>query len=336
MRKALAAIAAILLTLAGALLWRHYNPPPAPPTYSETRWLMGTQVTITIAGLDADSAKAAAAGAFEPMERVDAEMARRPGTKLDALNKSGEGEASKEMFEVVAAGLAWAARSGGAFDPTVGAFVDLWAVESGPHPPPTESAIREARRSTGWRKVSLGGVSRRISTGSTLLELGGIAKGYAVDLAAKELSASGAGGFIVDAGGDIALSGTKSGSPWKVGVQDPRDGTRLYRAVTPRTGALVTSGDYERYFEWEGVRYPHIIDPATGIPSRAVRSATVWAEKAVDADALATAICVLGAEKGLKLVAENPPAQALVIDGEGKAWESPGFATVASSSAPLR
>lgn len=332
MKKALVALAFLALTLVSALLWRRINPPPPQPPYVETRWLMGTQAAITISGLPEEKAKTAAQAAFAHMERIDARMARRPGTPLNELNTKGEGTVSKELLEVLTSGLSWAEKSGGAFDPTVGALVDLWAVESGPHPPPPQMAVDAAKARVGWRKAAVDAATMRVDTGGTILELGGIAKGYAIDLAASELAGSGAVGFIVDVGGDLALAGARNSMAWRVGLQNPREPASLFRVLTPKAGAIVTSGDYERYFEWEDERYSHIIDPFTGVPAKKVRSATVWAEKAMDADALATAICVMGAEEGLKLVAANPPAQALVIDSEGKVWESPGFSQVAPTA----
>lgn len=332
MKKALAALLFLALTLGSALLWRWIYPPPPLPPYVETRWLMGTQAAITISGLSEEKARTAAQAAFAHMERVDAMMARRPGTPLDELNTKGEGTVSRELLEVLTSGLAWAQKSGGAFDPTVGALVDLWAVESGPHPPPPQVAVDAAKARAGWRKAAADAATMRVDTGGTILELGGIAKGYAIDLAASELARSGAEGFIVDVGGDLALAGARNDINWRVGLQNPREPASLYKVLTPKAGAIVTSGDYERYFEWAGERYSHIIDPSTGIPAKKVRSATVWAKKAMDADALATAVCVMGAEEGLKLVAANPPAQALVIDHEGKVWESPGFPLAAPSA----
>lgn len=335
MTKALAAALALALAVAAFIFIgrKADTPPPPPPPYVETRWLFGTQVTVTLAGLSPEAAKNASAKAFAPMEAVDGAFARRAGTLLDALNRAGSLAVSPELFGVAKRALFWAGETGGAFDPTVGALVDLWAVESGPHKPPERQEIEKTLGRTGWRKVSLDEGSLRIETGATLLELGGIAKGFALDEAAAALKASGARDFIVDAGGDLVLSGSKNGSPWRVGVRDPRSGTALSRVLFPASGAIVTSGDYERFFEWEGVSYSHIIDPATGFPAQGVRSATVWAENAMDADALATAVCVLGAEKGLALVAAHPPSEAYVIYASGVSRETPGFAKVAPEAA---
>jgi thiamine biosynthesis lipoprotein len=168
-----------------------------------------------------------------------------------------------------------------------------------------------------------------VNLNGTALDLGGIAKGFAVDRAAGALRAAGADNFVVNAGGDLRVSGTKNGKPWRIGIQDPRAPDRLLRVVTPREGAFVTSGDYERYFLWEGERYHHILDPRTGRPARGCRSVTVWTRHGIDADALATAAFVLGPAEGLALLERLEEVEGLVVDDAGGELATSGFAAVA-------
>jgi thiamine biosynthesis lipoprotein len=301
---------------------------PEPPR-SETRFLMDTLVTVTLWGVAEQPAQRAWDAAFAALEDVDREMARIPGTPLWRLDQAGHGEVSSGLGEVLQASLEWAARSGGAFDPTVAPLLDLWNVLEGPHPPPSPEAIQEGLDRVGWRRVRWNPATRTVDLGGTAVDLGGIAKGWAIDRAVAALGEAGARDFIVDAGGDLYVSGSKGGAPWRVGIQHPRDPDAFLRKVNPAEGALVTSGDYERAYEWEGVRYHHILDPRTGYPARGCQSVSVWATTATRADAMATAVFVLGPEKGLALLESEPGAEGLVVDAAGRVQETSGFARVA-------
>jgi thiamine biosynthesis lipoprotein len=291
---------------------------------------MDTMVSVSVAHEDPEAAKAAMSVAFGEMERVDKEMARIEGTPLWALNKAGKGVVSPDTAAVLDAALRAARTMGGAFDPTMAAVIDLWKVKSGPHAPPTQEEIDRARAATGWQRISMdsGG---NVELNGVAIDLGGIAKGYAVDLAAKALREAGFENFLVNAGGDLYLSGDKNGKPWKVGLQHPRNTDQVF-PVTPKNGGLVTSGDYERYFEWEGERYHHIFSPATGSPADAgCVSVTVWADTAMRADILATVAFVLGPEKGLALLEKEEGVEGLIIDAGLAEIVTSGFDAVVSS-----
>ena len=236
---------------------------------------------------------------------------------------------------MLAAALDWSRRTGGAFDPTTAALLDLWDILSGPHPPPSPEQLAAARQEVGWRRLVLSADHRRVDLGGTALDLGGIAKGYAIDRAAQALRRSGVRDFLVNAGGDLFVAGSKGGDPWRVGIQHPRSPEELLQVVSPVDGALVTSGDYERSFTWEGTLYHHILDPRSGEPARDCQSVTVWAATAIDADALATAVFVLGPAEGLALVEGQPDAEALVVTAAGEVRESSGFRRVVPA-APRR
>jgi len=146
------------------------------------------------------------------------------------------------------------------------------------------------------------------------LDLGAAAKGYAVDRMVAVLEKFGVAAGLIDAGGDIRYWGEKpDGRPWVFGVQHPRYPERYIEVEDLGLAAIATSGDYEQYFEWEGKRYHHLLDPTTGYPARTCISATVWASTAMDADILSTAVFVLGPERGLELVAGLQGVEALVF-----------------------
>jgi len=302
---------------------------PGAEPFTETRFLMDTLVTVTVWGTPEPDARAAEERAFAALAAVDQEMARVEGTPLWELNRAGGGRVSEALASVLADALAWARRTGGAFDPTVAPLLDLWDIPRGPHPPPSPLAVDAALSQVGWDRVRLDPGRRTVDLGRTRVDLGGIAKGWAIDRAAEALRAAGASDFIVNAGGDLYVAGRRGDRPWRVGIQHPRNQNRFLRVVAPMEGALVTSGDYERFYEWEGRRFHHILDPRTGRPARGCQSVTVWAPTAVDADALSTAVFVLGPEEGLRLLEAQPGVEGLVVAADGTVRETPGFARVA-------
>ena len=153
--------------------------------------------------------------------------------------------------------------------------------------------------------------------------LGGIAKGYAVDRCAAALRAEGLRDFMVQAGGDLFVAGSKGPVNWMVGVRDPRGGPRDIIARMPiKDHAFSTAGDYERSFILDGKRYHHIIDPATGFPATASREVTIFAPTAFLADALDDAVFILGPQKGLALVDSFPDCSTLIVDAKNQVWMS--------------
>jgi len=318
------ALAAVLLVLAYAAARR----PPAV-VVSDTRLLMDTVISVSLWGVDETAAAPLFAAAFAELEAVDREMARQPGTPLANLNQAGGGGLPAATGEVLAAALHWAQRTGGAFDPTTAPLLDLWDVLSGPHAPPSAERLTAVRRHVDWQRVGLAPDQGRADLGGTQLDLGGIAKGYALDRAAAALRERAARDFLINAGGDLYVAGTKGDKPWRVGIQHPRRPDELLRVVTPEGGSLVTSGDYERSYTWADTLYHHILDPRSGEPARGCQSVTVWATRGLDADALATAVFVLGPEEGLALVEAEPGAEALVVTAVGEVQTTSGFSQVA-------
>lgn len=326
-RRRWAAGAALLGLLSLAAL-----PARAAGALTETRLLLGTVVTVTLWDPPSGAARGAFDAAFDAFDAVDREMARRPGTALGRLNEAGGGTVSASLGEVIGAALGWARRTAGAFDPTVAPLLDLWDIPAGPHPPPSGEALARARGRVGWRRVRWEPSSRKVDLGGTELDLGGIAKAYALDRAAAALRGAGLRDFLLDAGGDVFAAGSKGGAPWRVGIRHPREQDGFLRIVEPREGALLTSGDYQRAFSWQGVTFHHLLDPATGLPSRRCRSVTLWVPRATLIPS--AAVFLLGPAEGLELLAAVPGAEGLAVDAEGRVHETPGFARVAPVRRP--
>jgi thiamine biosynthesis lipoprotein len=169
----------------------------------------------------------------------------------------------------------------------------------------------------------------RLSEPGMALDLGGIAKGYALDRARLVIENFGVKAALVNAGGDILAVGEKApGKPWRVGVQDPRRGNAMVAVASVKDKIVVTSGDYERFFVKNGKRYHHILDPRTGYPATGLRSVTIVATDGLTADALATAVLVLGPDEGLKLVESIQGIEALLIDSAGRVRLSSGAVSI--------
>jgi thiamine biosynthesis lipoprotein len=248
------------------------------------------------------------------------------------VNRSGGGALPEEVLEVVRTALAVAAESGGAFDPTILALTELWSFDTGGRLP-DEDQIERARSRVDYSKVSIDPDGTVRLADGVRFDLGGIAKGAVVDLTADHLSALGYEDFLIDAGGDILISGLKQGhTPWRIAIRHPRNSQAVLGVLTlgRKDGriAVVTSGDYERYFEQDGERYHHILDARTGYPARGLSSVTIIASTCALADALSTAVFVLGPEQGLELLERFPDAEGLLIaerDGDLFPWKTEGF-----------
>jgi thiamine biosynthesis lipoprotein len=257
---------------------------------------------------------------------------RVPESPVGLLNGGQALVPPPEVASTLAAALEVASASGGAFDPTVLPLVRLWSFDTGGRLPPAAD-IQQARRSVDWRRVSQDAQGRYRLPEGFGLDLGGIAQGAVVDLLGAWLEQKGFRRYLVEASGDILVSGSKGRKePWSVAIRHPRD-SRAFVGIVKlgepgRKIAIVTSGDYERFFEQGGKRYHHILDPATGYPAMGLASVTVIAPTCTEADALSTAAFVLGPERGLSLLESRPGVEGLLIaerEGKLQAWVTSGF-----------
>ena len=299
-----------------------------PAEVHRSRILMGTVVEITAYGPDQAPLEQAVDKAFAAMAEVEKLMTpHRPDSDVARLSAADAPLAvSAETAAVIAAGLRVSAASDGAFDMGLGRLKDLWDIE-GEHPRiPSTAEIKAALEGTGPGDLRLEGLVVGKSDPRLAVDLGGIAKGYAVDRAIAVLQAAGVKHASVDAGGDIRLLGDRGDRLWRIGVQHPRREDAILATLDLADTAVVTSGDYERYFERNGVRYHHLFDPKTGQPARLCQSVTIVAPEAMLADALATAVFVLGPVRGLELLQRFPGCEGLIVAADGSTVTSPGLA----------
>lgn len=282
------------------------------------------------------------AASFDAVFRRVAELenifsANRAESDLERVNAHAGIEpvaVPPELFAVLSRALEFAALSAdddgcAAFDPTIGPLVKLWNIGGGDETVPPQDAIDAARALVDWRSVELDAAHTTVllKNAGMRLDLGGIAKGYAADEAVRVLRDAGVPAAIVDFGGNISALGVKrGGAAFNIGVQDPRGARGGYIGiVTLSDASAVTSGDYERSFEAGGVRYHHIFSSRTGFPAHSgVASVTVIAPRSIDADALSTAVFVLGIERGSVLLAAHD-AQSVVVFDDGKIQVSDGL-----------
>ena len=298
---------------------------------------MGTVVNQIVHGADARGATLAA---LREVRRLEALMSRfSPRSDVSRLNRAAGGKPVRlhpDAIRVLAKALEVSRLSGGAFDITASPLVSLWKVTSDSPALPPEDAIKQARRLVDYRCLT---VDERSGTASLrdsgqMVDLGGIAKGYAADRALDIYRKRHVASAMIDLGGNIAVLGPKEdGSPWNVGIQDPDAPRGECLGVLSVVGkSVVTSGDYERFFEVDGQRYHHIVDPRTGYPAESgLRSVTVVASSSMTADALSTALFVLGLERGLELLrtinaeASSEDVEALFITAERNVYITPGL-----------
>ncbi len=300
------------------------------PTNSASRIdiCMGTVVNQAVYG---DGAPAAALAALREIRRLEGLLSRfSPRSEISKLNRAAGGKPVRlrpEAIENLAEAVVVSRLSDGAFDVTACPLVRLWSVTAENPALPSDSAIAEARELVDYRSLSVDPASRTacLQKSGMAVDLGGIAKGYAADMAIDVYRSKGIASAMIDLGGNVAVLGNRQdGSPWSVGIQDP-DGARgeCLGALSIRDLSVVTSGDYERFFESEGRRYHHIIDPRTGYPAESgLRSVTVVAKRSLMADALSTAAFVLGLERGLELL-KISHVEGLFVTPDRKVYMTP-------------
>jgi thiamine biosynthesis lipoprotein len=299
----------------------------------EARPLMGTVFRITVASraVARPAVAAAVEEGFGEVARLEQVMSEwRDGTELSSVNRAAGASPVRvcaETFEVLERARHFSETSGGAFDVTFNALWGLWDFRRTPPVLPDPAEVARRLPLIDHRKLRLDAAARTafLEQRGMRIGLGGIAKGYAVDRVCELLRRRGLADHIVAGGGDVRTAGSRGGQPWRVAIQHPREPGAMFTMEAGEGLAVSTSGDYERYFIIGGRRYHHIMDPRTGSPARGLISATVIAPTAMDSDAMATAVFVLGAPRGLDLASRTPGVEALVVDDDGRAHMTHGL-----------
>lgn len=291
---------------------------------------MGTLVTISVVSEQESLATTAMDRAFQVLQNIENQASRRIPTSLTSkINRAagyGDVPVSPDFLEIIKKAIEYSKLTHGAFDITIGAVTDLYHFEDGGGGLPAPEAIRQRLPLVGYQNIHLDEVHRAVglSRSGALIDLGGIAKGFGVNQAVKSLKADGISAGIVNAGGDIRVFGYKPGHKlWNIGIQHPRQSDKVIASLAITDKSIVTSGDYERFFMKDNIRYHHILDPKTGQPARGCQSVTIVSDTATDA--MSAGVFVLGPEKGMALIKSLPGIEGIIIDREGRALVSSGL-----------
>jgi FAD:protein FMN transferase len=291
---------------------------------------MGTAIRVELWCEEAARGQSAIDEVMAEMHRIDRTMSpHKPDSELSRINRDAGREAvplSNEMFVLLVQALRFSQFSHGAFDITYASVGQLYDYREGVAPDAV--ALARARAAIGWRHLELDARTRsvRFAREGMRIDLGGFAKGHAVDNAAAILMRHGIAHAHVAAGGDSRVIGDKRGRPWTIGVRDPRRADGMVALLPLVDTAISTSGDYERFFERDGVRHHHIVDPTTGASPVSVRSVTVLAADGLTCEALSKTVFVLGVERGMELVESLQGVDAIVVDADGRLHFSSGMA----------
>lgn len=296
---------------------------------------MGTLVRLVLYAPNGGVAERAANAAFARVAALDETLSDyRDTSEVMRVSRASGGvpvEVSDDLFRVLRVSQSMARATGGAFDVTVGPLSILWRAARRHHELPDDESVTAARARAGFTNLELDESRRtvRLRVNGMQLDLGGIAKGFAADEAAVVLSRHGIASALIAAGGDIVAMDAPPGQPgWTVAIAGGAGASA--GSVALRRAAVSTSGDAEQFVEIGGVRYSHIIDPRTGRALTGRSSVTVVAANGVTSDSLATAVSVMGAEKGMRLVNATEGAAALLVTGgpggthtyESKRWRA--------------
>lgn len=296
--------------------------------HERTLFAMDTEMDLRLYG---DEDEACLAELAELLTRLDRQLSvTDPDSALSALNGAGASE-DETLCALVSRSLELGARTGGALDISLYPVSLAWGFTTGTYQVPAEEELEALRGITGIDRLKLSAGRVELAEGMKL-DLGAVAKGYAADLCRALAEERGLSGVLA-LGGNIQTVGRKpDGSPWIIGIQDP-DNPGKFILTLSLTGsrAVVTSGDYQRYFERDGVRYCHILDPETLRPAQSgLRSVTVVAGEGFLADGLATALFVLGPEKGLELWRASSDFEAVFVAADGTVTVTPGLKELVS------
>lgn len=289
--------------------------------YKKTKFLMNTMVEITVVGNKKDCENAMEL-AFKEIERIDKLMnVYDPESEVSAINKMANDKAffvSKDILEVVSQAIAMAKLTDGALDISVFPLIALWDFGGNTKRIPSADEIKEKLKLSDYKKIILDEKNStiKLDLSGMQIDLSSIAAGYSADKAIQVLKKSGIRNALVNAGGEIYALGSPPGrNGWRIGIRHPRQNAELLGVIEIKDKAIVTSGDYENFFEIDGKRYCHIINPKTGWPVEGVMSVTILAKTATKADALATALFPMGADKGLRLVESLENVDCIIVTG---------------------
>ncbi len=301
-----------------------------PKAIQKTETIMGTNVTITVVARSPEEGEVAIDAGMAELRRLDAMLSLYKSdseiTRVNLAAGKSPVKVSHEMIEVLERAVEVSKLSNGVFDVTIGPLVVLWQMRLKEGKVPTDAEIAKTRSLVNYRNIIIDEKASTIflKKKGMILDLGGM-KGYTTDRAAAVIKKSGIDNAIIAVAGDIWVLGHREdGTPWRIGVQHPRDRDKTLAVLDLKDKYISTSGDYERFVIREHKRYHHIIDPRTGKPSKGVISATLIGDKGSLIDPLTKVPFIIGPEEGLKIV-KKLGAEAIIVDDQGKVFMTDGI-----------
>ncbi len=283
--------------------------------------IMGTRIWVELWADDRQDGAAAVSAVMDEMHHINHLMSPfRPDSELSRINTlaaQAPVAVGDELFHVIERSLEFSRLTDGVFDVTFSSVGNLYDYRNGVHP--TEKQIEDALPGVNYRHVILNHAAHtvRFERPGMRIDLGGIAKGYAVEKAAAMLHRRGIRHALVTAGGDSRVLGDHRGRPWMVGIRDPRNSEREVAMLPLSDTAISTSGDYERFFEADGVRHHHILDPKTGKSPGEIHSVTIIGPDGMTTEGISTSVFIMGVRRGMALVNSLPGIAAVIVDKDG-------------------
>jgi len=291
--------------------------------------LMGSVFEISLVGTDSASLEYQIQLVIDEIERIENLISEwRPNTQISEVNRNAgirPVKVDREVFELTRRAISYSILSDGAFDISVAALDKIWRFDGNMDALPSDAAVQNSVTKVGFEKIELDSIASTIFLKQSGMKIGfgSIGKAYAADRGRHILQEMGVKGGLINASGDIALWGKPpEKKSWSIGISDPEKPYKITRKLRMKEGAVATSGNYQKYVMFNGVRYSHIINPRTGYPATELASVTVIGPMAEFANALSTSVMVLGVKKGLKLMERYPQYRFVMITAKGRTLRS--------------
>ncbi len=301
----------------------------AQQPFKRTLKLMGSRFDITVVAEDQEKGNHYIDAAIGEISRIEKLISSwDPDSQTSAINQNAgirPVKVDRELFDLIDRSMGISRLTDGAFDISYASMDKIWKFDGSMTKMPSKEEIQASVDKVGYQNILLDKENSTVFLREKGMKIGfgAIGKGYAADRAKDLLMGMGVGSGIINASGDMTTWGKQpNGQEWKVAITNPMDKAKSFGLLPISNGAVVTSGNYEKFVTFDGVRYSHIIDPRTGLPATGILSATVFAPKAELADALATSVFVMGIETGLNLINQLPKIECIIIDEHGKIYKS--------------
>ena len=297
--------------------------------YKRTLKLMGSRFDITVVANREQEGNDYIDLAVAEIQRIEKLISSWDAdSETSAINKNAgiqPVKVSPELFALIERAIRISELTDGAFDISYASMDRIWQFDGSMTTMPSEETITASVAKVGYKDIVLDKAASTVFLKEVGMKIGfgAIGKGYAADKAKALLIDKGVSAGIINASGDMNTWGKQpDGSYWKVAITNPMNKNKAFALLPIKNGAVVTSGDYEKYVKFNGIRYAHIIDPRTGYPAHGIISATVFAPKAELADALATSVFVMGIEVGLDRINQLPQIECIIVDDKGNIHQS--------------